>query len=121
MRTYYALEAGHHASEEWLALGGSARVPESPASFYFIDRKVQTAVAMAGLPRASRVLEVGCSFGHMTFLLAQHFREVVAVDLSPESIDLGRRRAERYGVDNVRFEVADAERLERFASDSFDG
>lgn len=121
MKTFYASEAGDRASEDWLALGGNARVPESPASLYFIDRKVQTAVTMAGLPRESRILEVGCSFGHMTFLLAERFREVVAVDLSPESIDLARRRAERYRVGNVRFEVADAERLEGFANDGFDG
>lgn len=121
MLDFYADEAGDRASEEWIERGGTARVPESPASHYFIDRKVAEAVALSGLPRDARVLEVGSSFGHMSFLLAERFREVVAVDLSPESIELARRRAERYGVRNVRFEVADAERLEAFADAGFDG
>jgi ubiquinone/menaquinone biosynthesis C-methylase UbiE len=121
LQSFYASEALDRASEDWLAAGGSVRVPESPASHYFIDRKVETALAMANLPRESRVIEVGCSFGHMTFLLAERFREVLAVDLSPESIALARRRAEHYRVGNVRFEVADAERLETHATASFDG
>jgi SAM-dependent methyltransferase len=119
MRTFYASEAVDRATEDWLEEGGTARVPESPSSHYFIDRKVQEAVALADLPRETRVLEVGSSFGHMSFLLAERFHEVVAVDLSPESIDLAQRRAARYGVRNVRFEVADAERLTAFADGSF--
>lgn len=121
MKTFYAAEAGDRDDEAWLAAGGSARVPESKASHYFIDRKVNEALALAALDPGARVIEIGCSFGHMTFLLAERFREVVAVDLSPESIDLARRRAARYRVANVRFEVADAERLADFASESFDG
>lgn len=121
MKDFYADEASDRDTEAWLAEGGSARVPETPASHYFIDRKVEAAVAMAGLPRESRIIEVGSSFGHMSFLLAERFREVTAVDLSPESIGLARRRAERYGVTNVRFEVADAEHLEAFADGAFDG
>lgn len=121
MEACYASEARDRASAAWLEEGGSARVPESASAHYFIDRKVETAMALAALPRDSRVLEVGCSFGHMTFLLAESYREVVAVDLSPESIELARRRAARYRVGNVRFEVADAERLEAFADASFDG
>jgi ubiquinone/menaquinone biosynthesis C-methylase UbiE len=121
LRAFYASEAVDLATEAWLEEGGTARVPESHASHYFIDRKVHEALALASLPRDTRVLEVGSSFGHMSFLLAERFREVVAVDLSPESIDLARRRAARYGVSNVRFEVADAERLVDFADGSFGG
>lgn len=121
MEDFYASEARDRDTEAWLEAGGTARIPESRASHYFIDRKVETAVAMADLPHDSRILEIGCSFGQMSFLLGERFREVVAVDLSPESIDLARRRAERYGVRNVRFEVADAERLEAFEDAGFDG
>ena len=95
-------------------------MPESPASHYFLDRKVETALAMAGASRDARVLEVGCSFGHQTFLLAPRFAHVTAVDLSPESIALARRRAERWNVRNVRFEVADAEALTGLPDAGFD-
>jgi len=120
MRTFYAAEAADRDSETWLRAGGSARVPESKASHYFIDRKVAEAVALAGAGGDSRVLEIGCSWGHMTFLLAERFREVVAVDLSAESVELARRRAAFYGVRNVDFQQADAEQLERFDDDTFD-
>ena len=120
MRGFYAAEAGDRDSDAWIREGGTARVPETPASHYFIDRKVETAVAMAHAPAPSRVLEVGCSFGHMSFLLAERFREVVAVDLSAESIALASRRARHYQVPNLRFLEADAERLEMFRSAEFD-
>jgi SAM-dependent methyltransferase len=120
LRGFYATEAGDRDSDAWLREGGTARVPESPAAHYFVDRKVDTAIAMAGAPRSSRVLEVGSSFGHMSFLLAERFREVVAVDLSAESIALASRRARHYGVSNLRFLEADAERLESFRAGEFD-
>ena len=120
MQSFYASEAGERGSEDWIRAGGTARVPESRSSHYFIDRKVETALALAPGPAEGRVLELGCSFGHMTFLLARRFREVVAVDLSAESLALARRRAEHYGVGNVRFVGADAERLDAFESATFD-
>jgi SAM-dependent methyltransferase len=120
LRDFYASEAADRDDPAWLEAGGSERVPESPASHYFLDRKVDTALAMAPAPREAHVLEVGCSFGHQTFLLARRFASVEAVDLSPESIALARRRAEHWGVGNVRFDVADAENLAAYADASFD-
>ncbi len=61
-----------------------------------MDRKVEAAAA--GLPARAHVLEIGCSFGQMTFPLAERFRHGTAVDLAEEAVDLVRRRAERYGV-----------------------
>jgi ubiquinone/menaquinone biosynthesis C-methylase UbiE len=121
IQDFYAAEAAERASEGWLRSGGAARVPENKASHYFIERKVAAAVALAGLGRDSRVLELGCSWGHMTFLLADRFREVVAVDISAESIELARRRADRYGVRNVEFAQADVESLGHWGDGGFDG
>jgi SAM-dependent methyltransferase len=120
IRVFYAAEAGERDTEEWLRRGGTARVPEPPAAHYFIDRKVETALALARAPAGSRVLEVGCSFGHMTFLLTPRFREVTAIDLSAESIELAERRARHYGVANVRFLAGDAEVLAGFGAGEFD-
>jgi len=120
LKEFYRQEASERAGEDWLRRGGSARVPESKASHYFIDRKVAEALSMAGAHPDAHVLEIGCSFGHMTFLLAREFRSVTAVDLSPESIDLAQRRAACYGVTNIKFKVAAAEHLEMFPDNSFD-
>jgi len=120
MRSFYAQEAADRHDEQWLRAGGTPRVPESRASYYFLDRKVDMALEMTNAPRAGRVLEVGCSWGHQTFLLMNHFAHVMAVDLSPESIDLARRRAAAWNVTNVTFDVGDAEALSALADASFD-
>lgn len=119
IQAFYRSEAEERATEEWLARGGTARVPETRAAHYFVDRKVDAALASTGMPEGAEVLEVGSSFGQMTFLLAERFRHVTAVDLSPDAVALTRRRAERYRVDNLTVETADAERLP-FEDASFD-
>ncbi|HEX5280737.1 MAG TPA: SAM-dependent methyltransferase [Micropepsaceae bacterium] len=58
---------------------------------------------------AERVLEVGCSVGSFTAMLAEHFAEVVAVDFSDEAI----ARAAEYcrGATNIRFIRSDLQSL----------
>jgi len=120
LQVFYQKESMIGDEEAWLRAGNSPRVPESRASHHFIDRKVTTALALAQTPKDAKILEIGCSFGHMTFLLAQAFKEVIAVDLSRESLELAKKRAEYYGVKNVRFIWADAEGLSPFDDDTFD-
>lgn len=120
LKDFYRSEVADREDEAWILKGGSARIPEAGAAHYFIDRKVREAIALSRLGSDHRVLEVGSSWGHMTFLLAERFREVVAIDLSPESVDLANRRARHYGVRNVTFLEGDAEKL-GFESGSFDG
>ena len=73
MRSFYALEAVDRNQEEWLRAGGSARVPESRASHYFLDRKVEVALELTNAPRESRVLEVGCT-PYVTTITTQNTR-----------------------------------------------
>ena len=62
-----------------------------------------------------RVLEVGCGLGTDTINFARAGALVTAVDLSDESLELARKRAQIFGVeDRVRFVAADAERLSEF-------
>jgi len=48
----------------------------------------------AGLRKNNRVLEIGCGIGTLTGLLLKYLRtgEVLAVDISPESISIARKR-----------------------------
>lgn len=116
----YDDEAASFDNEEWLARGNDARVPESAASLYFIGRKVQKALELVPADRTWRVHEIGCSFGHMTSLLAREYDTLTASDISPKSVGIARKRLERYGVTNVSFEVADAEALGQFPDASFE-
>lgn len=61
-----------------------------------------------GLRDGMRVLEIGCGVGTLTSLLARRLANgsLLAVDLSPESIEQATTRLRRYP--HVRFAVADA-------------
>jgi ubiquinone/menaquinone biosynthesis C-methylase UbiE len=118
----YDQEALEKNNNDWLLKGGTERVPESPASHYFIDRKVSTALTMCAndLSVESNVLEVGCSFGHMTALLSRRFTSLTAVDISPESVKIAEKRLRHYGIRNVQFVVDDAETLSHLPDNTFD-
>jgi ubiquinone/menaquinone biosynthesis C-methylase UbiE len=79
-----------------------------------LEEKVVRFVAPNGDERA---LDSGSGAGALAFALAPHVREVVAVDLVPELLEQGRRRAERFP--NVTFAEGDATKLP-FELASFD-
>jgi SAM-dependent methyltransferase len=64
-----------------------------------------------------RVLEIGCGSGAFSRRLAQRSCRVVAVDLSPNMIDVAKQRSEDY--DNIDFQVADIMKWE-FRVNHFD-
>ena len=118
----YDSEAREKDNNAWLSLGTDIRVPESQAAHYFVDRKVGEAIRLCGESAStySKALEIGCGFGHMTFLLATKFQHLTAVDISPESIRLAEKRMKHYGVDNVSFIIDDAENLRNIPDEAFD-
>jgi ubiquinone/menaquinone biosynthesis C-methylase UbiE len=62
-----------------------------------------------------RVLEVGCGLGTDTINFARAGAHVTAVDLSSASLELARKRAEVFGLqDRIQFVEANAERLSEF-------
>jgi ubiquinone/menaquinone biosynthesis C-methylase UbiE len=50
-------------------------------------------------------LEIGCGTGSFTRLLAQRFRRVLAIDLSPRMIELAKEQSRQFP--NIDFQVAD--------------
>lgn len=63
-------------------------------------------------PPGGRCIDVGCGFGETTRQLAELVGSdgfVLGTDSSPRFIDDARREAAELGVDNVEFEVADAQ------------
>ena len=65
--------------------------------------------------RGKKVLEIGCGIGTDTMNFARAGADVTAVDLSVESINLARKRAEVFGLsDRIEFYEADAENLGDF-------
>ena len=65
--------------------------------------------------RGKEVLEIGCGIGTDTINFARHGAFVTAVDLSERSLDIAKKQAEIYGLqDHIRFFWGNAEELTRY-------
>lgn len=65
--------------------------------------------------KGKKVLEIGCGIGTDTINFARAGAVVTAVDLSPESLKIARKRAEVFQLqDKIKFYEANAERLSEF-------
>ena len=53
------------------------------------------------------VLDAGCGEGAISLALAARGHPTVGLDMSPTAIELARREAQRRGLTNASFEVAD--------------
>ena len=64
-------------------------------------------------------LDVATGAGHTALALAPHVRQVIATDITPEMLDLGRTLQTERGITNVEFKLASVDDLP-FADGSFD-
>jgi SAM-dependent methyltransferase len=87
--------AAHGAGEVWNW--------ESPAGRLRWERRVQ--MLRAHLKPGMTILEVGCGTGSFTRELARSGAEVVAIDVSPELLEIARSN---YSGPNVRYEIQNA-------------
>ncbi len=74
------------------------------------------------IPKSARtLLEIGTGSGRYGVALARDFPalSVTATDIVPESLVASRKLAEEVGVSSIRFEIADAQKLQ-YKNDSFD-
>jgi len=99
----------HMAGNSWEFSGPMARLYDlvtSPAdAFYARIARRSTAEALSG-----QVLDVGCGPGRLAMHIARQAPglTVTGIDISPDMIELARRRAEAWNLSNrVRFQVAD--------------
>ena len=106
IRAYYA------AFDEW----GRLDAPEGA-------RELTRTLEILGdrLAPGARVLDLGGGPGRYAIELAKRGHRVVLADLSPEMLEIARRRVAAAGVPGVEsFDVVDATDLGRFADESFD-
>ena len=60
-------------------------------------------------------MEIGCGIGTDTINFARHGAYVTAIELSAKSLEIARKRAEVYGLqDHIQFYLGDAEKLAEF-------
>ena len=67
--------------------------------------------------REQHVLDIGCGEGYGAHLLAQHAKEVLAIDKDYKTIQQAQRR---YSLPNLKFDVEEVERLSKYTSETFD-
>jgi len=92
-------------------VGSRAYFDEVEARKYLVEPHIPS-FAQFERWAGKRVLEIGCGIGTDTISFARAGAAVTAVDLSEQSLDLARRRAAVYGLeDRIRFVQADAEQL----------
>ncbi len=88
------------------------RPGEDFASFAKRDSLLPGIAEFLGDLRGQRVIEYGCGLGKLTVLLARSGAHVSAFDLSEQSIEVARRRAQMTGVeDRITFQVSAGEQL----------
>lgn len=76
--------------------------------------------ATLNLKPGTRVLDVGCGIGGSAFHMAREYgAHVTGVDLLPQLVEQGRRRAEERGIQNVRFIAGNIVEAD-LAEDGFD-
>ena len=65
--------------------------------------------------RGKKVLEIGCGIGTDTINFARYGAQVTAVELSEKSLEIARKRAQVYELqDRIRFYLGNAEELTKF-------
>ena len=67
--------------------------------------------------QAQRVLDVGCGEGYGAHLLAQHAKEVVAIDRDKKTIQQAKRR---YDLPNLSFHIQDVAEISAYSAHPFD-
>jgi uncharacterized protein (TIGR03086 family) len=77
-------------------------------------------VERIGVTAGMRVLDLGCGDGTTAIPEAQRGADVLGVDISTNLLAAARRRAQRLGVENVRYEPGDARDLSWIPDGSFD-
>ena len=76
--------------------------------------EVETEIAERWFRPGGRLLDVGCGCGREAFVFARRGHEVVAIDVSPESLACAARAASSMGL-AVRFERASLREVDRVA------
>jgi cyclopropane fatty-acyl-phospholipid synthase-like methyltransferase len=63
---------------------------------WYEARKRQICLALLTKPRYLKVLEVGCSNGHLSFHLAQRAEELLCIDVSARAVQLASARLQEF-------------------------
>jgi SAM-dependent methyltransferase len=92
---------------------------EDPSYSFGDERLMAWILSNVEVAAGASVLDVAAGTGHVARGFAPRVRQVVALDLTPEMLELGKSRAEAEGLRNILFERGDASSVPHL-DDSFD-
>jgi len=105
--------------EQQQAIREEYRIQAPSWGAYDIDDDLRWVVGQIPLSPSDRVLDVAAGTGLFGRALAHAVSNVTAVDITPEMIGQGRKRAKQDGILNLEWQLGSAEALP-FADESFD-
>src|SRR5690242_21432030 len=77
-------------------------------------------VRQFGIEPGMKVLDLGCGDGTTALPAAKVGAEVLGVDIAPNLVDAGNKRAAKQGLTNLTFQEGDASNLEQLPDKAFD-
>src|SRR6185295_18483506 len=102
------MSAEFDATTYWMKRGKVYLEEEqSYAKYHRVQERFLFDTLRAGRLPMQNILELGCGFGRVTKLMAEHYPDanLVALDLSPDQLENARRHCA--GIDRIRFEQYD--------------
>src|SRR6266487_4094366 len=115
------MSAEFDATTYWLKRGQSYSEEEKPyAAYHRVQERFLFDTLRAGRLPIQTTLELGCGFGRITKLLAEHYAgaDIVALDSSAEQLDNARRHCA--GISRIRFDEYDFYSGARFPGTNYD-
>src|SRR5215472_18660502 len=100
-----------HLAEHYILATGGKDVKRLRLLHEVYGPGTETLFHRVGLRDGLRVVELGCGSGNTACWVAQQVApsgSVVAVDVSPDQIEVARKQAQRQNLRNIDFQVADA-------------
>jgi len=76
-------------------------------------------LSFSGIKKGNKVLDICCGTGDQLFYYAKEGIFSFGIDLDPKMIKMAEKKKKKLGLDNVSFQVADAQNLP-FENDFFD-
>ncbi len=77
-------------------------------------------VGKIGVTRGMKVLDLGCGDGNTAVPEARLGADVLGVDIARNLVEAGRKRAQQFGLGNLRFQEGDATNLSGLGDRTFD-
>src|SRR5436309_8103654 len=80
----------------------------------------QALVQKLGITKDLKVLDLGCGDGTTALPAAKLGADVLGIDIAPNLVEAGNRRAAEQGLTNLKFQEGDASNLDQLPDKSFD-